>query len=62
MLEQAADPLHQLRTGQATGIARQFTKVVKETSATGSESVTQTNSLIIERPSTVLVFDPDVVF
>jgi len=59
MLEQAADPLHQLRTGQATGIAKQFTKVVKETST--SSSVTQSISEDDkERPSTVLIYDPQV--
>lgn len=67
MLEQAADPIHQLRSGQTPGLARQFTKVAqqmqadKSTTTTSSASV-QSNATddVKEIPNTVVLFNSDV--
>lgn len=62
MLEQAADPLNQLRQGQP-GIARQFTKAAKSANtgmASSSSTPMTSEDEIKEMPSTVVLYKPDV--
>lgn len=62
MLEQAADPLHSMRTGQGPSVARQFRKAAgAATTPMSSSSVpAQSEDDLKEMPSTVTLFKPDV--
>lgn len=65
MLEQAADPIHQLRSGQTPGIARQFTKVAQEMQAkqqatSSSTTPMKANNEAKEMPNTLVLFKPDI--
>ncbi len=63
MLEQAADPIHQLRSGQTPGIARQFTKVaqeMRENQQSSSSTPMKSNDEVKEIPNTVTLFKPEI--
>lgn len=64
MLEQAADPLHSMRTGQGAGLVKQFRKQANAASGTdfsSSSSVpAQSENELKEMPSTVTLFKPDI--
>lgn len=60
MLEQAADPIHQLRSGQTPGFARQFTKAAQQAAQSSSSTPMQSSDEVKDMPNTLVLFKPDI--
>jgi len=59
MFEQAADPIHSMRTGQGSMLPKQFRKVDNTTSSSSSTPMASDDELK-DIPSTIVLFKPDI--